>query len=199
MNESPEQTVPEHPTPSPSPLALPWTRFTLLLIALFFLGIWVYPLLFRDRGQRRPLEPLLGKPAQGFELERLDAPGKLTLHEFQGRIVLLNFWASWCDACREEASKLSRLARESTGSYVVVGIGIQDTVENLKEFAQKYGFQFPLARDPEGELAIAYGVTGIPETFLIDSKGIIRQRWRGPIAYETVKQRIEKLHEDQGS
>lgn len=180
----------------PSPFSSPWLRGFLFAVATFFLGIWAYPLIFRPGDSRPPREPLLNKPAITFHLERLDEPGELSLSQFEGKIVLLNFWASWCDACRDEARDLVQLARESLGDYVVVGIGIQDTRENLEEFARKYGLGFPLGRDPEGDTAIAYGVTGIPETFMIDRKGVIRYRWRGPIVYTQVKKILEEILKD---
>lgn len=169
-----------------------WIRLAFLSVALFLLGIWVYPVLFRGGRATPPREPLLHKPAIPFELERLDQTGKITLKEFSGRILLLNFWASWCDACHEEARELNRIQEGLGAEVVILGVGIQDTRENLEEFARRYNFRFPLARDPEGELAVSYGVTGIPETFLIDGTGVIRYRWRGPISFEMVHKEIEE-------
>ncbi len=113
-----------------------------------------------------------GAPAPEFSLDQLSSGDPRELQHFRGKFVLLNFWASWCAPCMEEVPALQRLSEElkSDGLWVV-SIGIDDVPEELKKVVDRFGITFPVLLDRDGRVKRAYRVTGVPETFLIDSDG----------------------------
>jgi len=120
--------------------------------------------------------PLLGKPAPDFDLEYLDGSGSASLAGLEGEIVVLNFFASWCPECRNEHDDLVATADAFAGSGVtLVQVGYQERPEETLDYLAGAGTSdaaFYLA-DPGSRTAIAYGVFGIPETFFIDTDGVV--------------------------
>lgn len=111
-----------------------------------------------------------GAEAPSFELDRLDGKGRISSERnLKGRPVVINFWASWCVPCRQEAPLLEEAwQRYGKDGVIFLGIDIQDAREDGLAFVREFGLTFPQARDPNGEAAGKFGVTGIPETFFID-------------------------------
>jgi cytochrome c biogenesis protein CcmG/thiol:disulfide interchange protein DsbE len=146
---------------------------------------------------------LMEKPALAFSAqwlqgkEHLDNPAgeNFTLDSFKGRPVVLNFWASWCVSCREEARDLEAFWQTQRGAsdVMVVGIAIQDTQEAAKEFAAAFGKTYILGLDVDGKASIDYGVTGVPETFFIDRSGIVRHKEAGPVTVAMLKNLLPKI------
>ena len=141
---------------------------------------------------------LINKKAHNFEVSWLQGreflnnteAEKFSLSDFKGEPVILNFWASWCFSCRQEAHDFERFWQNYQSKGVkVVGIAIQDTPEAALEFAKSYGKTYILGLDNEGAAAIDYGVTGVPETFLINSEGVIIYKEAGPVS----EQKLEKF------
>lgn len=126
----------------------------------------------------------LGKSLPLFELDVLgDQSTKFTPQIMRGRVVLLNIWASWCEACSQEQWFLSELAEKGV---IIYGINYKDSVKNATAWLSEWGNPYQLiGRDANGRAAIDLGVYGAPETFLIDANGIIRYRYAG-ILNETV-------------
>jgi len=150
------------------------------------------------------LAVLVWKVAQGsgktsepknFTLPRLDRPGKLELASLRGKVVVLNFWASWCvPACYDEAPALERTWREYKDKGVtVVGVDVQDKEEAAREFLAKFNHSFPNAPDPKGRVSVDYGVYGVPETFFIDRKGRVRFKVVGGLTDETARHHLDAL------
>ena len=123
-----------------------------------------------------------------------------TLADLKGRPVVLNFWASWCVSCRQEAHELEKFWQGHKDKVLVVGIAIQDTAEDAKKFAAYFGKTYAIGLDDDGKAAIDYGVSGVPETFLIDSNGVIRHKEIGPVDAASLSQLVTKIteghHED---
>src|SRR5690606_14700588 len=116
------------------------------------------------------------------------------LDDFKGEPVVLNFWASWCVSCRQEAHELEAFWRAYKDQGIkVVGIAIQDEEESAKKFAQYYGKTYILGLDNDGKAAIDYGVSGVPETFLIDRDGVIRHKETGPVTAAMLKDLLPKI------
>lgn len=112
-----------------------------------------------------------GQPAPDFSSTTLNGEVK-RLSDFRGKLVLLNFWASWCEPCREEIPALERLqSRLHSEGVAVVSVGVDDTREALLEIASKYGVSYTVFVDLEGELKRRYGVSGIPESFVLQRDG----------------------------
>lgn len=166
-------------------------RWLIPLAAVPVLAVLAYG--FRTDPRAIP-SPLVGRPALPFALTTYEgAPVSLEAH--RGHVVLLNFWASWCyPACYEEAPVLEsawRAYRER--GLVVIGIDIQDTEAAGRRFIQQFGLTFPNAPDPKGKVSIDYGVYGVPETFLIDRRGLIRDKKVGAVTEAYIKEKVEAL------
>lgn len=138
--------------------------------------------------------PLVGRPAAAFTLVSL-AGETVGLEALRGKVVVLNFWASWCyPACYEEAPILERGWRAfKERDVVVVGVDIQDTVEAGQKFVTQFGLTFPNLKDEKGKVSIDYGVYGVPETFFIDRKGRIRTKHVGALTDEAFRKAVEPL------
>jgi cytochrome c biogenesis protein CcmG/thiol:disulfide interchange protein DsbE len=136
--------------------------------------------------------PLIGKIAPGFTLTLFE--GKtLRLEELRGKVVFLNFWASWCPPCRAEARTLEAAWRSERDQDVVfLGIDIQDTEGAARAFLQEFGVTYPNGRDATGKIAIDYGVWGIPETFFIDRAGRITYKHVGALGAATIAAKLEE-------
>lgn len=138
--------------------------------------------------------PLIRQPAPDFTLALLDG-GRLTLREFRGKVVVVNFWASWCyPACWNEAPRLQAAwERYRERGLAMVGVVYQDREQAAREFIRKHGKTYPNGMDLKSRVAIDYGVYGVPETFFIDREGRIAHKHVGEISTETLASEIEKL------
>jgi len=145
------------------------------------------------RGSGNDGGPLVGKPAPDFELETLSG-GTVRLSKLRGRPVVVNFWASWCVPCREEAPILRDLAeQQSAAGLAVVGILFQDQAQKARAFQEEYALAFPSLLDPGSNTAIDFGLSGVPETFLIDRDGVVRAHIRGGITREGLRKELPKI------
>ena len=116
-----------------------------------------------------PLE--VGEPAPGFALEGLDG-GEVSLAALDGKVVVLNFWASWCGPCRLEMPDFQKAWEEHREQEVVfVGIAVDDTASEASKFAEQVGVTYPLALDTTGDVARAYRIRAVPSTYFIDREG----------------------------
>ncbi len=137
--------------------------------------------------------PLVGKPAPAFQLAQLQAPDKtFTPADMAGKVWLMNVWASWCVSCRAEHPVLVELAKRNV--VPVVGLNYKDQPEDAKKWLQQLGDPYVLSvSDIEGRTGIDFGVYGVPETFVIDGKGIIRYKHIGPVTEDSLKEKILPL------
>ncbi len=162
---------------SPLPIAL-----LTGLLALF--GLLTYGLV-ADGAERRAGESSQlteGGVAPALRLPRLSGSGEASLAEHRGKVVVLNFWASWCEPCREESPLLQRWhERISRANATVVGVDVLDVASDAKAFAAKYGLTYPLLRDGDGETLKDFEVAGQPWTFVVDRDGRIAAVRRGPV------------------
>lgn len=127
---------------------------------------------------------LIDKPAPDFTLN--DGAHTLHLRDYRGRTVVLNFWAPWCPPCADEAPSMTAMQHDLTGKVVVLGVctGVkgQPCDEDLyRRFLTQYGVDFFTIRDQAYQSNLLYGTVAFPESYIIDSKGIVRRKIVGPI------------------
>jgi cytochrome c biogenesis protein CcmG/thiol:disulfide interchange protein DsbE len=142
--------------------------------------------------------PLIGQPAPGFELPLLLEPGTASLADFEGEIVVVNVFASWCPGCRTEQAALVSTAEAFADSGVAfVQIAYQDRPEDSIEFLQELGISpaTTYLDDVDSRASIAFGVFGVPETYFIDADGIVRGKIQGETNALLLGQTIDKLRQ----
>jgi DsbE subfamily thiol:disulfide oxidoreductase len=137
-----------------------------------------------EQGVDGPVGPNVGEPAPDFELAGLD--GKTwNLSALRGSVVIVNFWATWCPPCKAEMPSLSRLYEElkARGDFEVLGILYNDLPETASQYVRKNGFNFPILK-LDNRVTGDYGVTGVPETYIVDKQGILRRKFKGPVEFD---------------
>ena len=132
--------------------------------------------------------PFINKLAPAFSAPKLDAPKeKLSPADLKGQVWIFNVWASWCVSCRAEHPVLNQLAKENV--VVIVGLNYKDEPTDAKNWLNTLGNPYSVSiMDQDGRIGIDYGVYGVPETFVIDKKGLIRFKHTGPVTAEDLQQ-----------
>lgn len=166
------------------PVLLPLLAFGALVVVLA-VGL--------NRDPREVPSPLIGKPAPPLLLPQLDKPTEqLSGAALKGKVWMLNVWASWCGACREEHPLLLAFARRQ--AVAVYGLDYKDTRPAGQDWLRRLGNPYAAsAFDEDGRAGLDWGVYGVPETFIIDAAGVVRHKHIGPITPEVLRERIEPL------
>ena len=145
------------------------------------------------------LEAMKDRPAApDFTLPGPDGKN-LSLKDYRGKVVLLNFWATWCTSCRDEMPAMERLYREFKGKgFEIVAVNVKDKRTDALAFVKSLKLTYPIMMDPQGEVGLLYGAWGMPATYLIDENGIVLARlwgaadWYSPGARNLIKSLVEK-------
>ena len=133
--------------------------------------------------------------ARDFDLDLIGG-GTVQLSDLRGKVVMVDFWASWCPPCRVEAPALAKVYREFQGQPVeFLGVDIWDNIGDAELFLQQEGPAYPNGFDASGVVAIDYGVRGIPEKYFIDREGILVKKLSGPLTETTLRNTINELLE----
>ena len=164
-----------------------------LLPLLLFLGLALMLAAGLGRDPKEVPSPLIGKPAPAFTLARLDdAQQSIKRDDLLGKVWVLNVWASWCVACREEHPLLVDFARRKT--VPVYGLNYKDKRADGQRWLAQFGNPYDASLfDSDGKVGIDFGVYGVPETFVIDKQGVIRFKHIGPVTPAVLNDRIEPL------
>lgn len=167
------------------------TKFLIpLLLFVVLVGFLAVGL---NRDPQEVPSPLINKPAPAFEIAQLEQSNKtFSPDSMKGQVWILNVWASWCVACREEHPVLVELAKSQVAP--VIGLDYKDKREDALAMLARQGNPYVLsAYDANGRVGIDYGVYGVPETYVIDRAGVIRFKHIGPITSQILNQKIYPL------
>ena len=132
-----------------------------------------------------------------LDLPRLSGGGRRSLADYRGKVVILNFWASWCEPCRAESPLLERWHRRIVPrGGTVLGVDVLDVTSDAREFIRRYRLTYPMLRDRGGDALADFGVVAYPETFVLDRRGRIAATRRGPVDQAFLKRHVPPLLEE---
>lgn len=166
-------------------------KYLLPVILFFVLCGFLFIGLYKDPSEVP--SPLIGKSVPEFSLPKLyDNSAQFSNKDFLGKVSVLNVWATWCFACKQEHPALLELAKRNLAP--IYGLNYKDDADKAKLYLRDFGNPFVAnAFDEAGRVAIDWGVYGAPETFLIDKKGIIRYKHIGPLTLNDLDNKIQPL------
>lgn len=158
---------------------------SLLLLILLWRGLGIDP---------QKVSPNLGTQARPLDITFYNTEKKLTRETLRDRPLIINFWASWCASCRLESQVLETFWQEHQDQDIVVlGIAIQDDLDAALSVTEKLKKTYPIGFDANGNVAMDYGVTGVPETFFINKKGVVVHKETGPMTKEVLEKNWNRL------
>lgn len=144
-------------------------------------------------GQSPPVYALVGEIAPDFTLTSLD-DHTTSLSDYAGKVVLVNFWATWCPSCITEMSDYERVYQQHQTDFMVLGVNLQENDQHVRQYAKDLGLSFPVLLDNDGTVTNhQYQVTGMPGSFIIDREGKIYYRHLGPMTAETLTAKLKEL------
>lgn len=157
----------------------------LVLVCFFVIGLSLNP--------REISSPLINKPAPRFSGALIsDATSRFSVEDMRGKVWLLNVWASWCSACRDEHDLLMEISREHL--VPIIGLDYKDVANDAIATLNKFGNPYDMVvNDADGKIGIDYGVYGVPESYLIDKRGVIRHKEIGSISRKSLEEKILPL------
>ncbi|HEY3106486.1 MAG TPA: redoxin domain-containing protein [Gaiellaceae bacterium] len=164
-------------------------------VVALLIGLLAWQVFRTDQGRalgakvnkgERPLAPQ-------FMLDRLDGKGKLSLASLRGKVVVLNFWASWCEPCKAESPRLESFwQRNRHRGVVVLGIDAQDFDFDANRFVDRYKLSYPILRDKHGSTLGHYGISGFPETWFVDRRGrLVGKHIEGPVSQADLERYVQ--------
>jgi cytochrome c biogenesis protein CcmG, thiol:disulfide interchange protein DsbE len=163
-------------------------------IAVIVAVLALVALLAYGLASNEPDREVQGRQAPELELPRLSGSGVGSLEDYRGQVVVLNFWASWCEPCREESPLLQRWhERMKPRRGTVLGVDVLDVTGDARDFIREYDLTYPMLRDREGALREPFGILGFPETFVIDRQGRVVAVQRGPVDDRFMRERVAPL------
>jgi cytochrome c biogenesis protein CcmG/thiol:disulfide interchange protein DsbE len=178
---------PKPPAPQPKPgFGLgSWVLMMGIVVATVVFGIQL--------ANQNQIQPQPGDAAPDFIMETFDGQ-PLKLSDLRGKIVVVNFWGSWCAPCRTEAPELQAIWEDyGARGVVVVGVNWLDVERDARAFMDEFDMTYPNAPDTEETVGRTYRITGAPENFVIDTNGIIAQTIPGPITYDNLAAMLDDL------
>lgn len=178
-----------------------WFWLGLIVVVLVLGSVWILfsqvvtgqTVTGNDAIQLEPA-PVTGHPAPDFELKNLNGE-TIRLSDFKGKVVIVNFWATWCSPCRSEMPDLQQAALENAGELIVIGVNNTpaDNPEQITKFVTELGVTFPIVLDETGQTIETYRVLGLPTTVFIDRAGVIQEIFTGPVNKAYIESKIPKL------
>jgi len=164
-----------------------------VLIAFGFLALLVWGMLNKEPITGLSGVTMVNRPAPDFTLTTFKGT-TISPEDLRGKPVVINFWASWCPPCRVEAPLLERTWRAyKNRGLIFLGVNIQDRKEDALNYIREFNITYPNGPDPTGEIAINYGVSGLPVTFFVSNKGEVVRRWVGAVEKSVLSGSIEEI------
>ena len=158
-----------------------------------FLGVTIFILAMVMLALQPKSVLVVGDPSPDFSVSTFEE-ADWSLAAYRGQVVALNFWASWCTSCREEAADLERVWQDYRDKGVVfIGVTVKDNPAKSMEYNQEFNVTYPTGPDPQEKISRSYGVTGVPETFLIARDGTLARKFIGPVNEVTLKTALDGL------
>jgi cytochrome c biogenesis protein CcmG, thiol:disulfide interchange protein DsbE len=163
-------------------------------VVALLIGLLAWQVVRTDQGKA-----IVGKVDEGqkpqapvFELEQLDGAKTVSLADYRGKAVVLNFWASWCAPCKDEAPELESVwQRWRDKDVVIVGVDLQDFGTDAQRFVDRYDLSYPVLRDTQNWTWGRYGLSGLPETYFVDRQGrLVGEHVEGPVSAEELDRNI---------
>jgi cytochrome c biogenesis protein CcmG/thiol:disulfide interchange protein DsbE len=165
-----------------------------VLVVALLVGLLAWQVVRTDQGRELDSEVESGQkpPAPVFQLDKLDESGQLSLADLRGKAVVVNFWASWCAPCKDEAGTLEDAwQRWRDRDVVVVGVDLQDFSTDARRFVDRYDVSYPILRDKRNWTWGRYGLSGLPETWFVDRGGrLVGEHVEGPVSAEELDRNI---------
>ena len=194
--------------PADDAIRRPMTRFVgplplaVVVGVAALLGVLTYGV--TSSGHSETIDNALAKgrrvPAPALTLPPLVAEAPTSLSDYRGKVVVLNFWASWCGPCRDESPLLQRWhARIRSQGGTVLGVNVLDVRSDARAFVEDYGLTYPMLRDGSSDSSEAFGVVGYPETFVIDRRGRIAAVTHGPVDESDLRRQVLPLLQEKAS
>lgn len=163
-----------------------------LVLALLALLIWKVAFKNQGGGVAAKIDKGHITNAPNFTLGRLDKQGRLALDSLRGKTVVLNFWASWCRPCNNEAPALEEAWQRHDGKVVVLGVDVNDFSGDARKFMRQHGVTYPIVHDNKYLTYGSYGLTGLPETFFVDRRGRVVGHYAGQVNQSILSAGIER-------
>ena len=179
------------PTPASSVRPRRSARWIALGVGVGMIGLVVALATRNPASERVANSPLLGRAAPAISSETIDGD-QFALADLKGKWVLVNYFATWCVPCRKEHPELVRFAQRQREQVAVVGVVYSDSVRAVRKFRDDEGGDWPMVTDPAGRIALEWGVTGVPESFLVDPDGTVRSRILGGVTVEGLERLLRE-------
>lgn len=171
------------------------TTLAASVLALLLIGLLVFGVL--QTGDDSSLDQAVAQgarpPAHDAALPLLDGNGSRRLADYRGGWLVVNFFASWCGPCADEAPLLNQLQRRLAGRGTIIGVAWNDASADTRDFVREHGVRYPILRDVDRSFGDAYGVNGVPETFVIDPRGHIVALDRSQLTQRWIATAIDPL------
>jgi cytochrome c biogenesis protein CcmG/thiol:disulfide interchange protein DsbE len=166
-----------------------------VILSVGFLGLLAWGVLNKEPITGLSGITMVNRPAPDFTLTTFG--GKtISLKDFRGKPVVINFWASWCPPCRDEAPLIERTWRAyKNRDLIFLGVNIQDRKEDALNYMREFDITYPNGPDPTGEITIDYGVSGLPVTFFVSRDGKVVRRWVGALEPSVLNRSIEEIRQ----
>ena len=170
-----------------------------IIVWVFLVGLLAIVAMGLNRAQQGTVQP--GQKIDNFKLPlysgyELDGRSEIDLEDLRGKVVVINFWASWCKPCEQEAAELQQawMEYESTGEVVFLGIDYVDTETDARVYMKKFGISFPNGPDLATKISQYFRIKGVPETYFIDQEGVLRYVQVGPFtSVDQIRSQIDTL------